>query len=77
MKHTIKNRDQAITEAQRRWGRLANAWILVGTHYVSQDVTLGNPGPGWNHFDGKGTTWDEAFDDAERRIGVHDRAVQA
>ena len=60
------NKQTAQLEAEKRWGNTARAWILAGVRYVSKDTTstLGN---GWNHFDGQGKTWEDAFSDAESK----------
>lgn len=68
MPQTIRNKEQAITEAQRRWGIYASAWVLRGVRYVTHDRDAHKLGIGWNHFDGQGKTWDEAFADADKRL---------
>jgi hypothetical protein len=68
MSATIRNKEQAIAEAQRRWGFNGFAWILAGVRYVSHNMATHDLGQGWNHFDGQGKTWDAAFADADDRI---------
>jgi hypothetical protein len=67
MSATIRNREQAIAEAQRRWGANGFAWILAGVRYVSHNMSATDLGQGWNHFDGFGKTWDAAFADVGKR----------
>lgn len=64
---TIKNKQSAQLEAEKRWGNLALAWIIAGVRYVTNDQRSGN-GQGWRHFVGHGKTWDEAFADADKRL---------
>jgi hypothetical protein len=64
----VRNIEQARQKAQSMWGPRAAAWILAGTRYVSHDTWTVRPG--WNHFDGQGKTWDEAFIDAAFRLKI-------
>lgn len=72
----VRNIEQAKAKAQSMWGRNADAWIVAGTRFVSRDRLIGNPAPGWNHFDGQGVTWDAAFIDAAFNLKVAELKAQ-
>jgi hypothetical protein len=71
MAQTVRNKQQAIDRARALWGHYADAWIVGGTRFVSNDPWLNDdgsqPAKGWKHFKGHGKTWDEAFSNAESK----------